>query len=143
MSGTTSRQQFSISDRSPIARSYRRYLAKAALVLFAVIIISALGLLNGSFKVFMVLPPEATTIASGIFKLLGFFGSLIIGPVIYATATRLVAQLQAAPYAALPCARPLPRSEKFCARLSSPTCSSSSSPSSDSSCVSFRQSGFW
>jgi len=42
MSGTRSRTQFTFADRSPIARSYRRYLAKASLVLFAVIIVSAL-----------------------------------------------------------------------------------------------------
>ena len=79
------------------SQHFPKFIRLSLIVNLPLVIISALGLLNGSLKVFMVLPPEATTIASGIFKLLGFFGSLIIGPVIYATATRLVAQLQAAP----------------------------------------------
>lgn len=42
MSGATRATETSFSDRSPIARAYRRYLAKASLVMFAVIIVSAL-----------------------------------------------------------------------------------------------------
>jgi multiple sugar transport system permease protein len=42
MSAPARATQVSFSDRSPIARMYKRYLAKASLVLFAVIIVSAL-----------------------------------------------------------------------------------------------------
>ena len=42
MSGAARTTQVPFSDRSPVARIYKRYLAKASLALFAVIIISAL-----------------------------------------------------------------------------------------------------
>jgi len=42
MSASTRTSESSFSDRSPVARSYKRYLAKASLVMFAVIIVSAL-----------------------------------------------------------------------------------------------------
>ena len=42
MSGAARTTQAAFSDRSPVSRAYRRYLAKASLVLFAVIIVTAL-----------------------------------------------------------------------------------------------------
>src|SRR5581483_8034999 len=79
------------------SQHFPRFLRLSLLVNLPLVVISLLGLLNGSLKAFMLAPRAATTIAQVVFGLILFVGNLVTGPVIYATTTRLVAQLQAAP----------------------------------------------